>query len=456
MHDVTAISAYWDDELPEPEKSRLADHLATCDLCQGWVRGMAALTRTIALFPHAPVPEDFLGRVLAAIDTQAEPSGPASLGDAMRSLPGFKPKADFLSKLMAKLPVCPSFEDLSAWTDGELSAEAAADIADHLPECGVCRNKAEHLSRLSGAVQALPAPVSPSLTGMVLGLGACPSRSDLSAWLDGETGADGDVVAQHVEACADCRQYVAAARHVGAGIRTLPVPVAPRVRSVCPEPAAFVVEGELPAELASHVETCADCAARLQRWERLGAWMRLLPVPHAASGFAGRVVAAMAPACPDRLQLHAYHDGELTVAERAEVQVHAETCGDCRTVLHTFGKLSQVVSALPAAASREGFSFRVAAQLPSTKARSVFRSWQWPTAMAAGVLAVGLLVYAMQANVPGAGSQVAAVPTPAQIEQVAHVPQDHLVAVQVRSEDLLLGETTQLSSSTGLLDAWAQ
>jgi anti-sigma factor RsiW len=455
MHDFTALSAYWDNELPEPEKSRLADHLAACELCQGWVRGVAVLTRTIALFPHAPVPEDFLGRVLALVEEQALPDAPASLGDAMRSLPGFKPKADFLSKLMAKLPVCPSFADLSAWTDGELGPEAAADIESHLPDCGPCRHRAEQLSRLSGAVRALPSPVSPSLTGMVLGLGACPSRSDLSAWLDGELTTDAAAVAQHVSGCADCARYVAAVRHVGAGMRALPVPAAPAVRTVCPDPAELVVEGPLPAGLAAHAESCAACTARLQRWQRLGAWMRQLPVPMVSAGFAERVVAATLP-CPDRLQLHAYHDGELTVAERAEVALHAETCGDCRRTLHVFAQVSRAVTALPAAASVEGFSFRVAAQLPPTKPRSVFRSWQWPTAMAAGVLAVGLLVYQVQMGAPGMGNQIAAAPTPAQLEQVAHVPQDHLVTVQVRSEDLLLGEASQLNASTGLLDAWAQ
>lgn len=456
MHDFHAISAYWDDELPEPEKSRVADHLAGCDLCQGWVRGIAALTRTIALFPHAPVPEDFLGRVVTALETQAEPAPPASLGDAMRSLPGFKPKADFLSKLMAKLPVCPSFEDLSAWTDGELTAEAAADVERHLPECGVCRRKADDLARLGGAVRALPDAPSPSLTGMVFGLGACPSRSDLSAWLDGELATDGDAVARHVEACAECRSFVAACRHVGAGMQRLPVPAAPRVRTACPEPAAFVVEGALPVDLAAHAAGCADCAARLQRWERLGAWMRHLPVPMVSVGFGERVVAAVQPSCPDRLQLHAYHDGELGVVERAEVQVHAEACGDCRQALQVFGSLSRAVAVLPPAATVEGFSFRVAAQVRSVKPRSVFRSWQWPTAMAAGILAAGLLVYTMQSTAPVAGKHLAAVPTSKQLDQVAHVPQDHLVAVQVRSEDLLLGESTQLASSTGLLDAWAQ
>jgi anti-sigma factor RsiW len=455
MHDFIALSTYWDGELPEPDKSRLTDHLADCELCQGWVRGVAALTRTIALFPHAPVPAGFLGRLLGLIDAQAAPEAPASLGGAMRSLPGFKPKADFLSKLMAKLPVCPSFEDLSAWTDGELAAEAAADVETHLPECGVCRHRVEQLSRLSGAVRALPAPLSPSLTGMVLGLGVCPSRSDLSAWLDGELTAGSEAVSQHVEACAECQRYVATCRHVGAGMRALPVPAAPTVLSVCPEPAAFVVEGALPAELAAHADSCADCAARLQRWERLGEWMRGLPVPMASVGFADRVLAAL-PACPDRLTLHAYHDGELTVAERAEVQVHADACGECRRVLQVLGRFSQAVAALPAATAIEGFGFRVAAQLPSQKARSVFRSWQWPSAMAAGVMAVGLLVYQMQSGAPGVGQQMAALPTPAQVQQVAHVPQDHLVNVQMRSEDLLLGEATQLSGSTGLLDEWAQ
>jgi anti-sigma factor RsiW len=452
MHDFIALSTYWDNELPEPEKSRLTDHLAACDLCQGWLRGVAALTRTIALFPHFPVPEDFLGRLLALVEDQGAHQEPASLGGAMRALPGFKPQADFLANLMAKLPVCPSFEDLSAWTDGELAAAAAADIDSHLPDCGPCRHKAEQLTRLTGAVRALPQPTAPSLTGLVLGLGACPSRSDLSAWLDGELTTD--AVSTHIETCADCRQYVSAVRLLGAGMRALPVPAAPALRPACPDAADFVVDGALPAELAAHVETCAPCASRLSRWESLGAWMRALQAPAASVGFADRVVAAIAPACPERLTLHAFHDGELTVTERAAVRVHAETCGDCRQVLNAFARLSHAVAALPPAPSQEGFSFRVAAQVRSTKAPSVFRSWQWPTAMAAGVLAVGLLVYAMQAGGPGQGNQMAMAPSAA--ERVALVPQDHLINVQMRSEDLLLGEAESLDGSTGLLDAWAQ
>lgn len=335
MCDFQLLSCYWDDELPNADKARLSDHLAGCPTCQSWLRAVAALSRTIALFPHAPVPTGFAEGVAAAIEAEA----PASLGEALRQLPGYTPKPDFLSRLMAKLPVCPPFEDLSAWVDGELDGEASRSLAAHLPDCGACRRQIEQLQLLSGAVRTLPRPErTPSPVGLVLELGLCPSFADLSAWVDGEGAAHGSL-ADHLDDCGDCRRLVTSMRSLSQGVRRLPVPVA-------------------GADLV-----------RLQ---------------------------AQAPACPDRESLHAYHDGELDPMARASIRSHVETCDPCQSNLNGFRRLALAMAALPTRQAPTGFAFGVAARTPKARPAAPRRPRRWPAAMAAGMLVGGLLVFQQQ------------------------------------------------------------
>ncbi|MBC7541416.1 MAG: zf-HC2 domain-containing protein [Candidatus Sericytochromatia bacterium] len=475
MHDFISLSAFWDNELPEPEKSRLGDHLAGCLLCQGWLGSVAALTRTLALFPDAPVPADFADRLdliltcpaPAALADAHDPTVaahleicpscrqheamPVSLGDALRQLPGYKAKPDFLSRLMAKLPVCPPFADLSAWVDGELTTAGMGELTEHLAECAPCSQRTVQLQALTGAVRALPTPTAPTLTVTVLGLDLCPSRTDLSAKVDGELGAATAAMDTHLAACGECRQVVAQFQFLGRGVQILPIPAVTSHIVACPEPAELVVEHTLPVALAEHVAGCEPCTARMTSWDLLTRAIQLLPAAPVRVGFAARIAATVVPACPDRLDLHAYHDGELSVTDRARLQPHFEVCAECQAVLTSFTRLSAAVTALPRQAAPIGFAFGVAARVPKVRptpiivAGTVHRmGWQWPSAMAAGMLVLGILIYLQ----PGTTTQTASV-TPLKHERV------ELVAVTLRSEDLLLGESTNLSSPS-LLDEWGQ
>jgi anti-sigma factor RsiW len=293
MHDFISLSAYWDDELPKADKADLADHLADCTLCQGWLSSVAVLTRTIALFPHAPMPADFASRLDARLP---DPEAEGSLGAALRSLPTYQAKPDFLSRLMAKLPVCPSFADLSAWVDGELASAEAGELSDHLSVCAPCLKRTAQLHALTGAVRTLPIPVAPPLTAVVLGLGSCPSRTDLSAWLDGELAATGVDLTTHLAACGECAQALVQWQYLGRGIQALPIPVATSPIVLCPDPAELVAEGALPVEIAEHVAGCEPCTVRLANWALLGTAMRLLPAATVPAGFASRMAATVVPA----------------------------------------------------------------------------------------------------------------------------------------------------------------
>jgi hypothetical protein len=121
-------------------------------------------------------------------------------------------------------------------------------------------------------------------------------------------------------------------------------------------------------------------------------------------------------------------------------------------MLTSFTRLSAAVTALPGHLAPAGFAFGVAARAPKQAQTPVVTTrhrvgWQWPSAMAAGMLVFGVLAYLQGTGGRPSDSQVAAVPPTQQRVE--------LVAVSMRSEDLLLGESHDVSSPS-LLDEWGQ
>lgn len=57
---------------------------------------------------------------------------------------------------------------LSAWLDGELTAEARAAVAAHVDRCAGCRRELGRLAALDAALASLTAPALPRLTEKVL------------------------------------------------------------------------------------------------------------------------------------------------------------------------------------------------------------------------------------------------------------------------------------------------
>jgi anti-sigma factor RsiW len=141
---------------------------------------------------------------------------------------------------------CRELEDrLEALLDGELDELESRRCARHLETCPSCRELAEPLTVASAPPEDLVDAVLASTSGSPCGR----SQSLLCEWLDGETAAaDGELMAAHLDTCADCRSLAAAMTRLAAEL--------PELAELRPDPG--FVEAVLAATLPVRV--------RLRRW----------------------------------------------------------------------------------------------------------------------------------------------------------------------------------------------
>jgi anti-sigma factor RsiW len=94
--------------------------------------------------------------------------------------------------------------------------------------------------------------------------------------------------------------------------------------------------------------------------------------------------------CEQSVQIHRYHDGDLSALERAQVQAHLRSCAECQELLADLENLSHMFATVPLpemttrAMNRMEGSFWAAAK--QAQDRSVRRFASWLTAAAAAVL----------------------------------------------------------------------
>src|SRR5215831_19396515 len=93
--------------------------------------------------------------------------------------------------------------------------------------------------------------------------------------------------------------------------------------------------------------------------------------------------------CDQMTQIHAYHDGDLSPAQRAQVEAHLLVCSQCRELLEDLQRLSHMIATVPLpelparALNRMYGSWWASAQV---RDRGVRRLAGWLTAAAAAIL----------------------------------------------------------------------
>src|SRR5438067_1659082 len=92
--------------------------------------------------------------------------------------------------------------------------------------------------------------------------------------------------------------------------------------------------------------------------------------------------------CENTRQVHAYHDGELTLSERAAVEAHLRDCGECAALLADLKRMSQFVAAAPLAEMPQAAMHRLEQSFWAARSRErgVLRLAEWMTGVAAAVL----------------------------------------------------------------------
>lgn len=96
-----------------------------------------------------------------------------------------------------------------------------------------------------------------------------------------------------------------------------------------------------------------------------------------------------------RESLSAFHDGELPEPERALVEAHLASCGECRAALEDWRRLALVFLKPPQLPPSEAFVRRVMARIGSLERPAVARPWVLPwlvPALGAGLASLFLSV----------------------------------------------------------------
>jgi anti-sigma factor RsiW len=153
----------------------------------------------------------------------------------------------------------------------------------------------------------------------------------------------------------------------------------------------------------------------------------------------------------DRLaQVHAYHDGELPDAQRAEVEAHLASCEPCTGLLAELRSLSTLLAEVPlpdeanaAPMSRYYGAFHKA---QGQTQRGVIRLSGWMTTAAAVVIAVTLLRTPTPQETSGSASALMPAPIwqqsivmPADEQEGERANDDRVVVAQWLADDLAVG-----------------
>lgn len=135
--------------------------------------------------------------------------------------------------------------------------------------------------------------------------------------------------------------------------------------------------------------------------------------------------------CERAPEIHCYHDGELSSAERDQTQAHLRDCAECRLLHSELTGLSALLSRVARAAAPESLMLELRRTREATQERMVIRMAGWLTAAAAAIILGALVTW------PTAAREPADTPSQYQI-MAALVPSD--VITEGSSDRMLLAQ----------------
>jgi len=138
------------------------------------------------------------------------------------------------------------------------------------------------------------------------------------------------------------------------------------------------IEGRLPADRTSHLETCPSCSAEAQQTRELIQRLASLPMVSPSASMADRVmrqvIVSQAGGHLSAEELDLWTTGRLAGGR----EEHLRACAECRAVADAERVLVRQLEALPRLAPSAGFAERVldGVPLPVTSLASAWRSWR--------------------------------------------------------------------------------
>src|SRR3954469_9383171 len=146
--------------------------------------------------------------------------------------------------------------------------------------------------------------------------------------------------------------------------------------------------------------------------------------------------------CDHSTQIHAYHDGELPVSERAAVEAHLQTCADCRNLYSDLHQMSRMSATAPMVQISDIAMHRLRDRKYVLPDAGVMKIAGWLTAAAAAVLIAALPMWHQQgATNPSVASaevlDMVAVSPPSDGESTQH---EVVALAQWMADDLSVNE----------------
>ena len=97
--------------------------------------------------------------------------------------------------------------------------------------------------------------------------------------------------------------------------------------------------------------------------------------------------------CPNAPLVHAFHDGQLPAAARADMDAHLAACGECAELLNDLRAVSRLVGSAPLPHVDAVAFDRFYDVWDAARQRAVLRISSWLTAAAAAVLLGSLVLF---------------------------------------------------------------
>ena len=158
---------------------------------------------------------------------------------------------------------------------------------------------------------------------------------------------------------------------------------------------------------------------------------------------------------PDPEQLSAYVDGELTGADRDDLEQHLTGCSECSSTLRGLRATLADMRAMPAPVPSEQESWALRSAINKARKRPAKRYRQWVTAVGAVAAVFGLIVVLANTKTASStfshtGTEVApAIPAPGQAQDLSLIQVDPTNYTRATAPQLIAAPATFLSPTYG-------
>lgn len=317
--------------------------------------------------------------------------------------------------------MCLTFEQISAYLDGELSEKEESLVSEHLKECSNCNVKFKNLKILIQAIKTLKEPdISVNFVSEVMKKlnQTCPSFETLSSYVDNEFSLwNYREILEHLKYCDKCNIILHNIKTIIKLIGKLPnysfsggfvYKVIDNLEKQCltnEQLSAYLDEEVNPDEkeiFKQHISSCSKCSNRLSNLKILTKSVNSLPVVIKVSdNFIDNIFDKIdkLQSCISSENLSSYVDNSIdSEDEKSKIESHITVCSKCSTRFKNLKNIKKAISLLENIEVNEKFVTDILEKLSESKQKkdTIIKFWnklKVKSSLAAGFITLlGILV----------------------------------------------------------------